>query len=532
MNETFKKYKEQINTYYTSLSKKQKGFLFGGIGTLLIILILTITLTSTSSNMVTLYSDLSLQEVGQIKEELDARGISYEITEGGTGVKVPEASADSLLVDLATQGIPDSGSIDYSYFAENSSWGVTDNEFDVMKLDAMQTELSTLISRIDGIEAAEVNLNIPEEPVFVSDQLQPSSAAIVIETQAGFQIESNQINALYHLVSKSVPNLPTDNIVITNQHFEYFDLNYEETFASGQTYSSQQQIKQDIEQDIERRVQRMLGSMIGMNKVAISTTADLDFTQEQRVEEIVETVDEDNDTLPVSIETITESFTGEQPPEEAVGVEDGEIPDYPAGGEGNNGDYEMVKESVNNEFNRIQKDIIESPYKIRDLGIQVAIDNTRLLENGEVEELTPQEQLTVEESVASILDSIISTSIDKSYGEVTPEEKVSIVFQPFQGTNTSPDTTVTPVIPTFVYILGALLLLAIIFLIWRLRNKRKEEVIETTEDVEFTTEEQEIPPITHTEDSDSTMRRKQLENYAKEKPEEFAKLLRSWITED
>ncbi|MFD2657206.1 flagellar basal-body MS-ring/collar protein FliF [Gracilibacillus thailandensis] len=532
MNEKFKQYKDKVSSYYTSMSKKQKGLLFSGIAVLLAVIVLVTVMTSAKSDMVALYNDLSVQEVGQIKEELDARGVTYEITDAGSGVKVPETAANSLLVDLAAQGIPDSGSIDYSFFAENSSWGVTDNEFEVMKLDAMQTELANLITQIDGINGAEVNLNIPEEPVFISDQQQPSTASIVIETAPGYQFEPSNVNALYHLVSKSIPNLSTDDIVIMNQHFEYFDLNNQHATGNGDTYTSQQQIKSDIEKDIERNVQKMLGSMIGMNKVAISATADVDFTQEQRVEELVEPVNEENDTLPVSIETITESFTGEQPEDGAVGVEEGEIANYPAGVEGNAGDYELVKESVNNEFNRIQRDIVESPYKVRDLGIQVAIDNTRVLEDGEVEQLTAQEQANVEESVASILNSIISTSIDKSYGEVTPEEKVSIVFQPFEGTDTIPNPAVSPTIPAWVYIVGGLLLLAIIVLIWMLRRKRsaEENVVEEVETSEI--REQEVPPITDTDDSDSSMRRKQLEKYAQEKPEEFAKLLRSWITED
>ncbi|UOQ47880.1 flagellar M-ring protein FliF [Gracilibacillus caseinilyticus] len=531
MNEKLKQYKEKAASFYSSISKKQKGLLFGVIGLLLAAIIIAAFWTSSQNGMVPLYSDLSLQEVGQITEELDARNVSYEITESGTGVQVPEAMADSLLVELAAQGIPDSGSIDYSFFAENSSFGVTDNEFEVMKLDAMQTELANLIMQIEGIDGAEVKLNIPEDPVFISDQQEASSASIVIQTAAGYQFEPSEINALYNLVSKSVPNLSNDNIVIMNQHFEYFDLNNENSFDNSNTYTSQQQIKSDIESDIERNVKKMLGSMIGMNKVAISVSTDIDFTQEQRVEEIVEPVDEENDTLPVSVETITESFTGAQPEDSAAGVEDGEIANYPADTEGNVGDYELVKESVNNEFNRIKKDIVESPYKVRDLGIQVAIDNSRLNENGETELLSAQEQANVEESVASILDSIIATSIDKSYGEVTPNEKVSIVFQPFEGTDTLSTPTVTTAIPMWVYIVGGLLILAIIVLIWMLRRNRAENDI--VEEMETTTyEDQEIPPITQAEDSDNTIRRKQLEKYAADKPEDFAKLLRSWISED
>src|SRR5699024_11996910 len=94
----------------------------------------------------------------------------------------PVYYADSVLVDLVGQGISSSGSIDYSFFSENASWGITDNEFDMLKLDAMQTELANLIQGIDGIEHAEVMINMPEDPVFVNESAEEASASIVIHT--------------------------------------------------------------------------------------------------------------------------------------------------------------------------------------------------------------------------------------------------------------------------------------------------------------------------------------------------------------
>ena len=55
-------------------------------------------------------------------------------------------------------------------------------------------------------------------------QVLKASASIVLNTKPGYEFEQDQIQALYQLVSKSIPNLPTDNIVIMNQNFEYFDL--------------------------------------------------------------------------------------------------------------------------------------------------------------------------------------------------------------------------------------------------------------------------------------------------------------------
>src|SRR5699024_3246020 len=136
-----------------------------------------------------------------------------------------------------------------------------------------------------------------------------------------------------------------------------------------------------------------------------------------------------------------------------------------------------VKETINNEFNRIRKDIVESPYKVRDLGIQVAVDNVLENDGNNVQYLSQQEQNSVENGISSILNSMVSTSIDKEYGEVNPEEKVSIVFQEFSGDPSFPETT-SPAIPLWMYIVGAVLLIVIIILIVLLIRNRKNETEE------------------------------------------------------
>src|SRR5690625_1391545 len=144
MKEKWMQFKDKTLSFWSERSKVQKGIILGSVGFLLIAIII-ITVLANSSKYVPLYTDLTLQESGQITEELELRGISYELKDDGTTILVPEKVSDQLLVELAGQGIPSSGNIDYSFFSENSSWGITDNEFNIMKLDAMQTELANLI---------------------------------------------------------------------------------------------------------------------------------------------------------------------------------------------------------------------------------------------------------------------------------------------------------------------------------------------------------------------------------------------------
>lgn len=531
MKEKILKLKESANSFWKKRSKSQKGVFMGSIA-LVIFLIIGLAVFSNNTKLVPLYSNLSLEEVGQIKAELDTRGIEYALEDGGTTITVPELAVNNLLVDLAGQGIPSSGNIDYSFFSQNASWGITDNEFSMIKLDAMQTELANLIKGVKGIEDAKVMINMPKDPVFVSDTEQQASASIVINTQPGYEFQGNQIETLYHLVSKAVPKLPPENIVIMNQYFEYFDRNSKSIGNNQDTYTYQQSVKKDIELDIRRRLQQMLGAMVGPENVIVSVTSDIDFTKENRVEEIVEPVDlETMEGLPVSIETVHETYSGNPPVGGIAGTGDEDVPGYQATAEGDDGEYELTKETINNEYNKIRKEIVESPYKVRDLGIQVAVNNVTSQDGEKVEYLSGAEKTAVQDGISSILNSIITTSIDGEYGDIQPEEKISIVFQEFSDSTKLPETS-TPVIPLWMYIAGGVLLLIIIILIVMLMRNRKEVDEEVVEEVAVTMEPEELPEMNQEKDSTSVVRRKQLEKMAKEKPEEFAKLLRSWITED
>ncbi|KGX88451.1 flagellar basal-body MS-ring/collar protein FliF [Pontibacillus litoralis] len=530
MREKLQQYKNDVLNVWKSRTLAQKSVIIGAMVAFFMVLISVIVISS-KPNMTPLYSNLSHAEVGQIKEELDTRGIQYDIANSGQTILVPEEQVDALLVDLAAQGLPNTGNIDYSYFSENASWGMSSNEFEVIKLDAMQSELSHLISSIDGISDANVMINKPEETVFVGEDAEKASASVVIHKEPGYELNQEQVQALYNLVSKSVPDLPTDNIVITDQNFNHYDVKNDSSYASGDSYDYQQNVKADIEKDIQQRVQQMLGMMIGQDKVMVSVTADVDFTKENRTEQLVEPVSEDEAGLPVSVERITETYTGENATAGGTpGTGEGDIPNYNAGDQNGDGEYEMMKETINNEYNQIQKNIVESPYKVRDLGIQVAVNNAKQTSEGEqTETLTPQEQATVEEGITSILTSIVETSVSKEYGEVNPEENISIVFQAFNGKPEAPNTSGS-IIPTWVYAVGGILLVVIATLIWMLVRKK-----DNTEQVEEYIEEQPqfmIPDIDQGEETESSIRRKQLERMAKDKPEDFAKLLRSWIAED
>jgi flagellar M-ring protein FliF len=533
MNEKLTLYRNKIISFWRERSGVQKGIMIASIVSL-IVLIVVVTMMTSKNNLVPLYSNLSLQETGQIQETLKTKGIQYEVANNGTTIKVPEANVDSLMVELAAEGIPDSGNIDYSFFGQNSGWGVTDKEFNVLKVEAMQTELANLIREIDGVENAKVMLNIPEESIWVNEQTAATSASIVLNQKAGYRFDQSQINALYHLVSKSVPNLPVENIVIMNQMFEPFAVTTEESTGVTETFSTQYEIKKEIEKDIQNQVQQMLSMMIGQDKVVASVTADVDFTKVKTTEERYEPVDRENMTgITRSVERITETFTGNGL--FAGGINGTGETDIPTMQEidGAGGDYERLEERINNEVDKIYREIDSSPYVIKDLGIQVVVDpttGTSTNESGIAEPIllgdAEQAELTAE--IEQMLSTIIRTSVPAGEN-VNVAEKISITMQPFNGRIdfNSP----TPSTPTWVYAAGAALaLIAGVIILILMRRRRSVE----SEKADVFTEEEvsAIPDVNETKSTESGQRRKQLEKMAKEKPEEFAKLLRTWIADE
>ena len=532
MNERLTKVKTDSTQFWKSRTKKQKGSIIGTVlGVILIASVLTYILTRTT--MVPLFTELSIKEVGEISEVLTAQGTTYEIGPGGTNILVPEGEVDTLKVSLAAQGYPESGEINNSFFTTNAGFGMTDNEFEVIRLAATQTELENLIKTIDGIKNANVMISLPKKGVFVNDMSQEASAAITLDTEPGHQFSSEQIATLYNLVSKSIPNLSTDNIVITNQYSEYFDLESATTGSgSTDTVQGQMEVKKTIERDLQRQVQQMLGTLMGQDKVVVSVTTDIDFKKENRQENLVQPVDEENMAgIEISAQRITETYTGSNP-DAAIGTPQGgqATDNYLDAGTGTgDGDYERIEETINHDVSRITKEIQESPYKIRDIGIQVVVeppvrDDATSLSDG------------VRSDIEQILATIVRTSIDKeAAGDLTEQqigEKIVVSVQPFYGNDATSIDDNTPVIPWWIWVIGGILVVVIILLVVSLlfTKKRKAEA----EDLEAIEEQRElfVDDINEEKETESTVRRKQLEKMAKEKPEDFAKLLRSWITED
>jgi len=496
--------------------------------------------------MTPLYTNLEPAETGEIKAAIEEQGILAEVSGDGKTISVPVEEVANLKVSLAAEGIPKNGNVNYSIFSDNMGLGMTDRHFDVVERDAMQNELAMLIRQIDGVADANVMITLPKENVWLTDDEQVATASVVIQGEPSFQLDQKQVNGLYHLISKSVPSLPSDQIVIMDQNGQTFTMEDETPADTAlSVYQQQRDIKQDIEKDIQKELQQMLGLLLGRDKVVVSVMASVDFTKEKREEELVEPVNEEmGEGIDISVERIVETYSSEGATiEETVGTGDTEIANYPAVGEGGNSESERTEERINREVNRIHRQIELSPYVIDDITINVGVEPPV---PGNPDSLT----LETVGDIRNLLSNTVSAALSMNGAEVNNlelDERISVFATEFQGkpvieaedpiNNWFGETPNGLLLVAGAAVALILIIGSLIFVLMR----RKREVIE--EDFGFEMFEQPGTPIGELEDEEqeidlsefdsrSNPKRRTIEKLAKGRPEDFTKLLRTWMSEE
>ena len=158
-------------------------------------------------------------------------------------------------------------------------------------------------------------------------------------------------------------------------------------------------------------------------------------------------------------------------------------------------------DTINYEVNRIRKEIVESPYKIRDLGIQVMVEPPE----AENPNSLPQERV---DDIANMLATIVRTSIDKDENPNLTDEainqKIAVSVQPFEGKVTFDEPT-TATIPLWIYSIGGVLLVIIvllIFLVIRARRKQYDNEIEMEEMVQDFGTSIEVPDVNESHETE------------------------------
>jgi flagellar M-ring protein FliF len=158
-----------------------------------------------------LATGLTPSEANEMVETLNGAGISYELTDGGSTIVVPEASIADANLALAGAGIGTTSVVGYEIF-DNQSFTTSDFQQQIGYQRAIQGELTRAIMAMEGIDYASVQLGMPADRLFTEDQ-QAVTAGILVE---GDRISEGTVEAIVQLASSSVPGLTAEEVTVTD----------------------------------------------------------------------------------------------------------------------------------------------------------------------------------------------------------------------------------------------------------------------------------------------------------------------------
>ncbi|GHH99977.1 flagellar basal-body MS-ring/collar protein FliF [Neobacillus kokaensis] len=526
--------KEKYIEYWNSVSKKQR-FLFVGIFIALIFaLALSIFLLSRQTYVPLFTNELSQKEIGDIKAELDQEGYTdYRLDRNGTTIEVPKEDVDNLLVSLASKGLPKTGTISFFDMTKDLQFGATDRQLDAMEKEALQGEVANLLRHVEGVKNAAVVISTPQESLFIRpDEKEQASASVVVELEPGYELEPKEIQVLYHLVSKSVPNLPKENIVMTDQGGQGLELP-DQTTGAMDNFDQQRKIQKDIEHDIQKDLQQMLGTIMGHNKVLVQAFVRLNFDQVKTREELVEPVTEDekgkkNKGLAISVEEITKEYSGKDTTSGVNGTGQTDVPEqYSASSPSQENTSSETENRVNYEVNRITNEISKSPYKIEDLTINVGVEPP---DPKNPASLKAETKANIQQVLSNVVRTALSPNTALTDQDIT--SRITVFSQAFSGKAELPkvEEKSNQLQPWLLYSLigaGGLILLLVLFLVLRRRKAAEEE-----EDDPFPIYQEAVYESIELKEDEKAAIKKQVEQMALDQPEEFVGLLRNWLTRD
>ena len=513
--------------------------------------------------MEVLYDNLSASDYAAITKFLEASGYEWKGT-GTSTIYVNGLKRQEIITKLAQENLIPAGVEGWEIF-NMSRWDETTFDKNVKLHRAIKGSLEQMLMTLDFVKSARVELAIPQRNNFLTDT-EPVKASVVLTLKPGVEtITRKQVMGIKNLIFRAVPNLKRENITITD--------NYGKEFVEPDEIDEEQrkleivEKKKEIEEKERKKwlneIQQSLHEFYTSDRISIirvALTINWDEVKEkQHLVEPVEAEPENPDTpypdrklmpggtLIISENARNERFRGNGfTPGGPTGTEQ-ELPpgyrdlDYQRAEYGNN---DVIR---NYDYNRIEKEINRQPWEERARSIAVAVDGKWIKKgikedgSGYIREYIPptkEELKTIEKLLkASILykasrgDQIVVEHLQKDrtaqFEKEDEELRQKLMMQRL---------LIVSGISIVAFFLLYLLYRAIKNEIARRRRLREEELAAQQQLMREAALRVADEGAAEVELSiDEKARRELLENainLAREKPDEVAKLLRTWLNEE
>lgn len=517
MAEYFKSLFQQVKDIWSKLSQNQK-IAAGAVTAVILLTIVIFAFMSARPSYAVLFSQLSTDDGGAIVTKLQEQGIPYRVN--GSTVEVPADQVYELRLKMASEGLPESGGVGFELF-DKTGFSATEFTQKVNLKRALEGELARTITELEPVAKARVHIVKPEESLFTDKEKEPTTS-IMLKLKPGAEIEEGQVSGIVNLVQKSVEGLKNKNIVVVDTKGNILSTPPEEVSGSKLTMN-QLEMKRSYEKEIQNGIEQMLQAVMGPNKSTVKVTADMDFSQTTTDSEEFE-----GPAIVRSEQNETEKFEGNGTMPVAGGIPGtaGNIPGFNFGAQGGTQENKYNKNSstINNEITKHIRKQTKPPGEIKKLSVAVLIDSGK--------GLLPQQVNSVMAAAGAAAgitpargDTLVVQSLpfDNSVEQAERAEEQAASRAGLYNTVAK----------------AAILILLVGLAVYLTRRMLDTQQQAQEEQMAFdlplgAIEEESQPMLTPQEEEDQ--KRKQIyahvEQLAKDKPEDVARLLERWLTAD
>jgi flagellar M-ring protein FliF len=230
-----------------------------------------------------LFSNVSDRDGGAIIASLQQMNVPHKFADGGGAILVPANQVHDVRLKLAAQGLPKGGLVGFELM-ENQKFGTSQFLEQVNFQRALEGELARSIQAVSAVDSARVHLAIGKQSVFMREQQKPS-ASVLVNLYPGRVLDQQQVNAIIHLVSSSVPNLPVSNVTVVDQQGNLLSKTDESDTGTGLN-PNQLKYLLALEQSYTKRIEAIIAPIVGKENVRAQVTADVDFAHSEQMDEI------------------------------------------------------------------------------------------------------------------------------------------------------------------------------------------------------------------------------------------------------
>ena len=231
-----------------------------------------------------LYASLPEAEKARVVEALKNAGYDVSIDPSTGDVLIPTGDYHKSRMTLAAQGLPASVPDGYSAIGDIPI-GSSRSVENIRLKQSQEIELARSVGEIQGVIAARVHLAIPEKSVFARTSMAPT-ASVFVQLNEGRTLSKQQVNAIIHLVSSSVPSLAKSDVTVVDQYGGLLSNPNDDPASALSDAQLEHRIK--VEAIYRSRIISLVSPLVGAGNVTAQVNLDIDFTKSEITEERVD----------------------------------------------------------------------------------------------------------------------------------------------------------------------------------------------------------------------------------------------------